>query len=115
MQTWSPSAKILYNQRFMEQTIPELNCPRNLSSTVARLRKGNFKGMEISPDNSGCYPISRNYPQTQLTPNHIFDCKAVLASLFKLDASPQDTLKLQTLPRLLLWLLDLYRSAAINL
>ncbi|GFT14437.1 hypothetical protein TNCV_4004131 [Trichonephila clavipes] len=26
----------------------------------------------------------------QLTPDYIFDCKAILASLVKLDASPQD-------------------------
>ncbi|GFR10375.1 hypothetical protein TNCT_434791 [Trichonephila clavata] len=34
----------------------------------------------------------RNCPQTQLTTDHTFDCKAILASLFKLDASPQDIL-----------------------
>ncbi|GFR28390.1 hypothetical protein TNCT_73151 [Trichonephila clavata] len=88
MQTWTPSAKFLYNQRLIKPIIPELNCPRNLSSTVAKLRMGHFKAMKVSPDNSRSYPICRNCPQTQLTPYHIFDCKAILASLFKLDAPP---------------------------
>ncbi|GFR06476.1 hypothetical protein TNCT_188211 [Trichonephila clavata] len=56
----------------------------------------------------------RNCPQTQLTPDHIFACKALLASLFKLDASPQDilySLQAPDLARLLLGILDLYRNA----
>ncbi|GFX76964.1 hypothetical protein TNCV_2258271 [Trichonephila clavipes] len=81
----------IYNQRFKKPTIPELNCPRNLSSTVERLLKGHFKRMEISPDNSRSSPISRNCPQSQLTPDHVFDCKAILASVFEFHASPRDT------------------------
>ncbi|GFQ85476.1 hypothetical protein TNCT_596261 [Trichonephila clavata] len=61
-----PKCKIS-NQRFIKPTIPELNCPRNLWSTVARLRTGHFKGMKIPPDNSRSCPICRNCPQTQLT------------------------------------------------
>ncbi|GFQ67780.1 hypothetical protein TNCT_585271 [Trichonephila clavata] len=34
------------------------------------------------------YPICRYYPQTQLTPDHIFGCKATFATLFKLDTTP---------------------------
>ncbi|GFT17886.1 uncharacterized protein TNCV_4910591 [Trichonephila clavipes] len=48
--------------------------------------------MKISPDNSRSYPICRNCPQTKLTTDYIFDCKAILTSLFKLDVSPQDIL-----------------------
>ncbi|GFR08160.1 hypothetical protein TNCT_467851 [Trichonephila clavata] len=48
--------------------------------------------MNISLDNSQSYPICENCPQTQLTSDHIFDWKTILASLFKLSASPQDTL-----------------------
>ncbi|GFX70088.1 hypothetical protein TNCV_4615261 [Trichonephila clavipes] len=65
------------------------NCPRKFPSTVSRLPTGAFKGMKISPDNSRSYPIFRNSPQTKLTPDYICNCKAILASLFKLDASPQ--------------------------
>ncbi|GFX20117.1 hypothetical protein TNCV_1436771 [Trichonephila clavipes] len=77
------------NQRFINSTIPELNCPRNLSSTVARLRTGHFKGLKISPDNSRSETICRNWSKSQLTPDYIFDCKALFASLSKLDASPR--------------------------
>ncbi|PRD22959.1 UNVERIFIED_CONTAM: hypothetical protein NCL1_47702 [Trichonephila clavipes] len=48
--------------------------------------------MKISPDNSRFYHICRNCPQTQLTLYYIFDCKAILATLFKLDALPHDIL-----------------------
>ncbi|GFW81219.1 hypothetical protein TNCV_375681 [Trichonephila clavipes] len=86
------SKRKISNQRFIKPTIPELNCPRNVSSTIARLRTDNFKGMKISPDNSRFYPICRNCPQTQFTSDHIFDSKAILESLFKLHASSQDIL-----------------------
>ncbi|GFT70419.1 hypothetical protein TNCV_2658511 [Trichonephila clavipes] len=39
------------NQSFVNATIPELNCSRNLSSTVAILRTGYYEGMKITPDN----------------------------------------------------------------
>ncbi|GFW23843.1 hypothetical protein TNCV_945281 [Trichonephila clavipes] len=71
------------NQHFIKPTISELNCPRNLSSIVASLRTGCFKGMKISPDNSPSYPIFRNCAQNQLPPDNIFHCKAILASFFK--------------------------------
>ncbi|GFY11823.1 hypothetical protein TNCV_1530151 [Trichonephila clavipes] len=76
----------------MKPTIPELSCPGHLSSKVARLRTGYFKGMKISSDNSRSCTICRNDPHSQLTPHYIFDCKAILASLLKFDASPQDIL-----------------------
>ncbi|GFT53249.1 hypothetical protein TNCV_4233441 [Trichonephila clavipes] len=76
------------NQRFVKPITPDLNCPRNLPSTTTRVISEVC--VKISPDNSRFYSICRNYPQTQLTSNHIFDCKAILASCFKLDVSPQD-------------------------
>ncbi|GFU83441.1 hypothetical protein TNCV_1346261 [Trichonephila clavipes] len=90
------------NQRFKKPIIPELNCPRNLSSTVARLPTDHFNGMEITPDNSRSYPIYRNCPQIQLTPDYIFDCKVIFTSLFKLYASPQDILYNPQVPDLAL-------------
>ncbi|GFT85041.1 hypothetical protein TNCV_790821 [Trichonephila clavipes] len=48
--------------------------------------------MKISPDNSRSHHNCRNCPQTQLTPDYIFDCKAILASPFKFDASLQEIL-----------------------
>ncbi|XP_055928755.1 uncharacterized protein LOC129959884 [Argiope bruennichi] len=41
----------IYNQHLSKATIPDLNCPRNLSSTIARRRTGHFKGMKISRTN----------------------------------------------------------------
>ncbi|GFS79302.1 hypothetical protein TNCV_4409551 [Trichonephila clavipes] len=61
-----------FNLRFIKRTIPELNYPKNLSSTVGRLRMGYFKGMKISPDNSRSHPICINCPQTQLIQDYIF-------------------------------------------
>ncbi|GFQ90831.1 hypothetical protein TNCT_107431 [Trichonephila clavata] len=92
MQTRSTSAKFLCNQRFIKRIVPEINCARNLSSTIARLHTDRFKGMKISPDNSRSYLICRNCPQTQLTSDHILNCKALFASFFKLDESPRDIL-----------------------
>ncbi|GFU14239.1 hypothetical protein TNCV_3579141 [Trichonephila clavipes] len=88
------------NQRFIKLTIPELNCPRNLSSTVSGFRMGYFKGMKISPDHSRSFPICKNCPQIQLTPDYIFDCKAILASFFKLKCITTGhlVLKLQIWP-----------------
>ncbi|GFU39923.1 hypothetical protein TNCV_2531701 [Trichonephila clavipes] len=37
----------------------------------------------MSQDNSRSYPIFRNCRQNQLTPDPVFDCKAIFASLFK--------------------------------
>ncbi|GFV03525.1 hypothetical protein TNCV_5060661 [Trichonephila clavipes] len=86
------SKRKISNQRFIKLTIPELNCPRNLSYTVPILHASHFKGIKISPDNSPSYSTCRNCPQTQLTPNRILDYKAILASPFNLDQSAQDTL-----------------------
>ncbi|GFW98838.1 hypothetical protein TNCV_2837991 [Trichonephila clavipes] len=61
----SVTKSINSNRGFIKPTIPELNCPRNLSPTVARLRKGHFKVMKISSDNSRSYPICKNCPETQ--------------------------------------------------
>ncbi|GFQ91617.1 hypothetical protein TNCT_488481 [Trichonephila clavata] len=97
----SVTKRKISNQRFIKPTIPDLNCPRNLLSTVARLRTDHFKGIKISPDNFRSYPISRNCPPTQLTPDHIFDCKAILASRFKPDASLQEILYSPQAPDLL--------------
>ncbi|GFU41968.1 hypothetical protein TNCV_4676741 [Trichonephila clavipes] len=83
MQMRSPRAKFLTSS-FLKSTIPELDCPGNLSSIVARLHTGYFKGVEISPDNFRSYPICRNCSQTQLTPDYIFDCKAILAPFLNL-------------------------------
>ncbi|GFQ80527.1 hypothetical protein TNCT_4031 [Trichonephila clavata] len=70
--------------------------------------------MKISPDNSRSYPICRNCEQTQLTPDHILGCKAILESRFKLDASPQDILyspQIPDLASLVIGALDQYRGA----
>ncbi|GFT29480.1 hypothetical protein TNCV_2116791 [Trichonephila clavipes] len=86
-------AQNFYHQRFIKPTIPELNYPKNLLSTVVRLPTGHFKSMKISLDNYRSYPTCRNCPEAQLTPDYIFDCMAILAFLFKLGASPGHSLQ----------------------
>lgn len=92
-------------QSFPKPLIPEVNCSKNLSFVIARFRTGHLKGMKISPENaSRSYPICRNCPQTQLTPEHLFNYQAILASLLTRDAPPQDILL-----RLLIWKLLLLK------
>ncbi|GFU16270.1 hypothetical protein TNCV_4422251 [Trichonephila clavipes] len=68
--------------------IPDLNCNRVISTTVARLRTRDFKGMKISPDGQRIYNTCPNCPDIQLSPNHIFNCPSILAKFHNIDLNP---------------------------
>lgn len=78
------------DHHFAKLIIPKLDCSKRLSYVIARLRRGHFVGMKMSPEHiSWSYPICRNYPQTELTPECIYDCQAIFASLSRLNATPR--------------------------
>ncbi|GFW19229.1 hypothetical protein TNCV_255561 [Trichonephila clavipes] len=59
--------------------VTEFDCPRIITSTIARLRTEHLKGMKIHPDKT------RSYVQcNQLTPNHILECPTVATNLLKM-------------------------------
>ncbi|GFW15390.1 c-type lectin domain-containing protein [Trichonephila clavipes] len=58
--------------------IPDLNCDRVISTTIARLRTRHLKGMKISPDDQRRYNTYPQCPDIQLPPNHIFNGPSVL-------------------------------------
>lgn len=63
--------------------------------------------MQIHSDSSRTYRTCNNCPSSQFTPEHIYDCPAVVAVLFKVDI---DTVKdkVDTIPpKELLYLLKL--------
>ena len=83
----------IFYQPFKKFSIPDLNCSRNSSSTIAKLRTGHFRSMEISPDDySRYYAFCGNIPDTELTSDHIFEYQIIIACLFQLDEPPQDIL-----------------------
>lgn len=90
----------IFDSKFSKPSIPDLNCPRHLSSIVARLRTGHLKGMKIAPDNTRSYVPCGNCSDAELTPEHIFDCQAVIRSLFQLGDPPQDLLYSMRAPEL---------------
>ncbi|GFW62086.1 hypothetical protein TNCV_1685171 [Trichonephila clavipes] len=62
--------------RYKKQLIVESDCSRNLTSIIARLRTGYFKGMNISSDTTRtCLPCKK-CTEAQLTPDHILECPA---------------------------------------
>ncbi|GFT87872.1 hypothetical protein TNCV_799781 [Trichonephila clavipes] len=70
--------------------IPDLNCNRVISTTIARLRTRHFKGRKISPDGQRSYNTYPNCPDIQLCPHHIFSCPSILAKLHNIDLNPTD-------------------------
>ncbi|GFW58014.1 RNase H domain-containing protein [Trichonephila clavipes] len=66
-------------------SLPELNCSREITTTIAKLRTKYFKGMEILSDGSRSYVEYRHCPYTQLDPKHLFSCLSIVGVLFKMD------------------------------
>ncbi|GFW28680.1 hypothetical protein TNCV_3713951 [Trichonephila clavipes] len=54
--------------------VTEFDCPRILTSAIARLRTEHLKGMEIHPDRTRSYVQCKHCPDLQLMPNHILEC-----------------------------------------
>ena len=71
-----------------KHSIPALNCDRAVSTTIARLRTKHFKGMKISPDGHRSYRSCPHCPDTELCPDHIFGCPAILAKLHRIHLDP---------------------------
>ncbi|GFW02563.1 hypothetical protein TNCV_2455791 [Trichonephila clavipes] len=66
----------------------EFDCPRIITSTIARLRTEHFKGMKIHPDKIRSYVQCKHCPDLQLTPNHILECPTVATKLLKMRMVP---------------------------
>ncbi|GFU43719.1 hypothetical protein TNCV_651401 [Trichonephila clavipes] len=68
--------------------ISDLNCNQVISTTIARLRTTHFKEMKISLDGQSSYNTCPNYPDIQLSLNHIFNCPSILAKLPNVSLNP---------------------------
>ncbi|GFX04199.1 RNase H domain-containing protein [Trichonephila clavipes] len=74
--------------------VTEFDCPRIITSTIARLRTEHFKGMKIHPDKTRSYVKCKHCPDLQLTPNHILKCPIVATKLLKMGMVPlRDSLR----------------------
>ncbi|GFX28571.1 hypothetical protein TNCV_1153791 [Trichonephila clavipes] len=74
--------------------VTEFDCPRIITSTIARLRTEHLKGMKIYPDKTRSYVQCKHCPDLQLTPNHILECPTVATKLLKMGMVPlRDSLR----------------------
>ncbi|GFV43949.1 RNA-directed DNA polymerase from mobile element jockey [Trichonephila clavipes] len=74
--------------------VTEFDCPRIITSTIARLRTKHLKGMKIHPDKTRSYVQCKQCPDLQLTPNHILECPTVATKLLKMGMVPlRDSLR----------------------
>ncbi|GFW14720.1 hypothetical protein TNCV_1561831 [Trichonephila clavipes] len=76
------------------QDVTECDCPRIITSTIARLGAEHIKGMKIHPDKTRSYVQCKHCPDLQLTPNHILECPTVATKLLKMGMVPlRDSLR----------------------
>ncbi|GFS59386.1 RNase H domain-containing protein [Trichonephila clavipes] len=68
--------------------IVDFDCSRNLTSIIARLRKGHFKGMKISSDKTRTYIPCKNCTEAQLTPDPIVEFPALTPHIIRLGMVP---------------------------
>ncbi|GFX57243.1 RNase H domain-containing protein [Trichonephila clavipes] len=73
----------IMNHTFKKPLVTEFDCPRIITSTIARLRTEHLKGMKIHPDKTRSYVQCKHCPDLQLTPNHILECPTVATKLLK--------------------------------
>ena len=73
---------------FKKPLITDFDCPRILTSTIARFRMGHFKGMRIFPDKTRTYIPCKNCTDTLLTPDHIPECSALTPHILQLGLVP---------------------------
>ncbi|GFU17037.1 RNase H domain-containing protein [Trichonephila clavipes] len=74
--------------------VTEFDCPRIITSTIARLRTEHLKGMKIHPDKTRSYVQCKHCPDLQLTPNHILERSTVATKLLKMGMVPlRDSLR----------------------
>ncbi|GFW41445.1 RNase H domain-containing protein [Trichonephila clavipes] len=78
----------LLPHRYKKTLIVDFDCSRNLTSIIARLRTGHFKGMDISSDKTRTYIPCKNCTEAQLTPDHILECLALTPHIIRLRMVP---------------------------
>ncbi|GFY34829.1 RNase H domain-containing protein [Trichonephila clavipes] len=78
----------IMNHTFKKPLVTEFDCPRIITSTIARLRTEHLKGMKIHPDKKRSYVQCKHCPDLQLTPNHILECPTVATKLLKMGMVP---------------------------
>ncbi|GFV72794.1 hypothetical protein TNCV_2713861 [Trichonephila clavipes] len=84
----------IMNHTFKKPLVTEFDCPRIITSTIARLRTEHLKDMKIHPDKTRSYVQCKHCPDLQLTPNHILECPTVATKLLKMGMVPlRDSLR----------------------
>ncbi|GFS52160.1 hypothetical protein TNCV_1105441 [Trichonephila clavipes] len=84
----------IMNHTFKKPLVTEFDCPRIITSTIARLRTEHLKGMKIHPDKTRSYVQCKHCPDLQLTPIHILECPTVATKLLKMGMVPlRDSLR----------------------
>ncbi|GFS89689.1 hypothetical protein TNCV_3787311 [Trichonephila clavipes] len=84
----------IMNHTFKKPLVTEFDCPRIITSTIARLKNEHLKGMKIHPDKTRSYVQCKHCPDLQLTPNHIVECPTVATKLLKMGMVPlRDSLR----------------------
>ncbi|GFY05450.1 RNase H domain-containing protein [Trichonephila clavipes] len=78
----------IMNHTFKRTLVTEFDCPRIITSTIARLRTEHLKGMKIHPDKTRSYVQCKHCPDLLLTPNHILECPTVATKLLKMGMVP---------------------------
>ncbi|GFU91578.1 RNase H domain-containing protein [Trichonephila clavipes] len=78
----------LLPHRYKKPLIVDFDCSRNLTSIIARLSTGHFKGMKISSDKTRTYIPCKNCTEAQLTPDHILKCPALTPHIIRLGMVP---------------------------
>ncbi|GFV94113.1 RNase H domain-containing protein [Trichonephila clavipes] len=78
----------IMNHTFKKPLVTEFDCPRIITSTIARLRTEHLKGMKIHPDKTSSYVQCKHCPNLQLTPNHILEIPTVATKLLKMGMVP---------------------------
>ncbi|GFX17131.1 hypothetical protein TNCV_4266571 [Trichonephila clavipes] len=76
------------NHTFKKPLVTEFECPRIITSPIARLRTEHLKGRKIHPDKTRSYVQCKHCPDLQLTPNHILECPTVATKLLKRGMVP---------------------------
>ncbi|GBN82966.1 hypothetical protein AVEN_179765-1 [Araneus ventricosus] len=70
--------------------ICEINEVRNITRTITRLRTSHFKAMRIDVNGVRTHAQCSHCPDTELSPNHIFDCPAILRAWQGVCFSPAE-------------------------
>ncbi|GFV78605.1 hypothetical protein TNCV_1889111 [Trichonephila clavipes] len=91
---WATAARSRIQNVRCTSSVTEFDCPRTITSTIARLRTEHLKGMKIHPDKTRSYVQCKHCPDLQLTPNHILECPTVATKLLKMGMVPlRDSLR----------------------